>query len=401
MQKDYSDPFVHWGLRQTINVCGTKTGIGASRVKPQVVQAVSAVLTEFVDIDELQGRASSVIADITGAEAGCITDCSAAGVCQSVAAAIVGSDLAAIELLPDCGERERRVIVPAGHLINYGGPIAQMITVAGAQLVSIGTAAQCEVYHLRHALEQGAAAAVYVVSHHTVREGELPLDLFTEICREFNVPVIVDMASEYDLKTPVSLGASAVVYSGHKFLSGITSGIVAGPRDFVRSVYLQSRGIGRLMKVGKEGIVGAMAALELWDARDEAAVLKQEEAIVSSWQQTLAGLAGVGVELHEDWTGNPINRLQLTVNARDAGLFAWELATRLAARTPAVIVRDDLAEHNVLYLDPCNVTEGEAVQASAAIVEELNGARSRGDGCVMSWQDVKRSRAQSPLQWPD
>ncbi len=401
MQNDYSDPLAHWGLRQTINVCGTKTGIGASRVKPQVIQAVNAVLSEFVDIDELQSRASKVIATSTGAEAGCITDCSAAGVCQSVAAAIVGTDLAAIELLPHCHNRERRVIVPAGHLINYGGPVAQMVTVAGAELVSIGTAAQCEVYHLRHALELGAAAAVYVVSHHTVREGELPLSLFIETCQQFDVPVIVDMASEFDLTTPVELGASAAIYSGHKFLSGITSGIVAGRKDFIRSVYLQSRGIGRLMKVGKEGIVGAMVALELWRTRDEQAISESEFAIVGHWQQVLAGIEGVSVELHDDWTGNPITRLQLKVDGPRAKLFAWELATRLAAREPAVIVRDDLSEHGLLYLDPCNVSSAEAQQAAQAIVDELDKARRSGDGCAMDWSDVKRSRAQLPLTWPD
>ena len=60
------------------------------------------------------------------------------------------------------------------------------------------------------------------------------------------------MASEYDLKGPISLGASAVIYSGHKFLSGTTSGIVAGGSGIVRATYLQRRGIGRTMKAGKE-----------------------------------------------------------------------------------------------------------------------------------------------------
>ena len=52
------------------------------------------------------------------------------------------------------------------------------------------------------------------------------LDLFVNICHEHNVPVIVDMASEYDLTNPIKLVADLVIYSGHKFLSGVTSGIV-------------------------------------------------------------------------------------------------------------------------------------------------------------------------------
>ena len=110
-----------------------------------------------------------------------------------------------------------------------------------------------------------------------VRENELPLDLFVNICHEQNVPVIVDMASEYDLTNPIKLGADLVIYSGHKFLSGVTSGIVAGKKQFIKNVHLQNRGIGRHMKVGKEGIAGAISALECWmtcllytsDAADE------------------------------------------------------------------------------------------------------------------------------------
>ena len=98
------------------------------------------------------------------------------------------------------------------------------------------------------------------------------MDVFIGLCREHNVPVIVDMASEYDLRGPIALGASIAIYSGHKFLSGVTSGIVAGSEDLVRALYLQHRGIGRTMKAGKESMVGAMAALELWETRDHDAV---------------------------------------------------------------------------------------------------------------------------------
>jgi D-glucosaminate-6-phosphate ammonia-lyase len=53
------------------------------------------------------------------------------------------------------------------------------------------------------------------------------------------------MASEYDLTGPVRLGADAVIYSGHKFMAGPTSGIVAGRRAMIRAISLQNRGIGR------------------------------------------------------------------------------------------------------------------------------------------------------------
>ena len=66
-----------------------------------------------------------------------------------------------------------------------------------------------------------------------------------------------DDLGEHDLAE----GADIAIYSGHKFLSGPTSGIVAGRKDLVRAAYLQNRGIARGMKVGKESVAGAMAAL--------------------------------------------------------------------------------------------------------------------------------------------
>jgi len=59
-----------------------------------------------------------------------------------------------------------------------------------------------------------------------------------------------------------------VVASGHKVLGAPTSGLICGRKSLVRACYLQNWGIGRAMKVGKEGIVGLMAALEAWATRD-------------------------------------------------------------------------------------------------------------------------------------
>ncbi len=392
------DPFERWRLTPVINVTGTKTGIGASRVAAETRALVDQIMSSFVDMDELQTRAGAVIARMTGAEAGCITACSAAAMTQTVAACLTGTDLARIEMLPQT-DKERRVLLPLGHMVNYGAPVDQAIRLAGAHVVPVGTAAACEEWHLRAALERGAAAAMYVVSHHTVRENELPMDLFIACCQEYEVPAIVDMASEYDLTGPLAMGASAVIYSGHKFLGGVTSGIVAGQTDLVRATYLQHRGIGRTMKAGKESIVGAIAALELWETRDHRAAQAAEEKRVALWSRSLSDIPGMTLARHADWTGNPIIRLCMMVDPVVAGLNAWELAARLAARSPRIIVRDDLIEHQEIYLDPCNLTDGEAEHVAVAIREEVARFRADGDGLQLSWSDIKHAREAQILAW--
>lgn len=394
-----TDPFDRWNLTPVINVSGTMTSLGASRVPPEARVLVDRILASFVDMDELQSRAGTVIARLTGAEAGCVTACSAAAMTQAIAACLTGDDLVRIEALPEV-DVENRVILPMGHMVNYGAPVDQTIRLAGAQIVPIGTAAQCETWHLRRALENGAAAAMYVVSHHTVRENELPMDLFIGLCREHGVPVIVDMASEFDLTGPISLGASVVITSGHKFLTGVTSGIVAGTEDLVRALYLQHRGIGRIMKAGKESVVGAMAALELWEARNHQAERAREEALVDRWMKALADIPGLDLSRHADWTGNPITRLKIVVDPKTARAHAWELVERLAARkNPRIILRDDLVERGEVYLDPCNVTDDEAALVAAAIAEEMQRFRDQGTGLLRSWSDVKRARETGILDW--
>ena len=392
------DPFVRWTLTPVINASGTMTGIGASRVPDDVRATVDRILASFVDMDELQSRAGAIIARVTGAEAGCVASCSAAAMTQTVAACLTCADLAKIEALPAVSG-ERRVLLPMGHMVNYGAPVDQAIRLAGAEVVPVGTAAACETWHLTSALAEGAAAAMYVVSHHTVRENELPMDVFIALCRDHDVPVIVDMASEYDLTGPIALGASVAIYSGHKFLSGVTSGIVAGTSDLIRAIYLQHRGIGRTMKAGKESVVGAMAALEIWENRDHGAARRAEEARVALWMCELADIPGVSLALHPDWTGNPIMRVRIAITPQSAGFHAWELAGRLAARTPRIVVRDDLVERQELYLDPCNVTDEEAAVVAAAIREEAGQFKATGDGCRESWSDTKRAREAAILAW--
>jgi L-seryl-tRNA(Ser) seleniumtransferase len=167
---------------------------------------------------------------------------------------------------------------------------------------------------------------------------------------------------------------------------------VAGRKGLIRAIALQNRGIGRTMKIGKEGILGAVAALAAWRRRDHAADAAREEAIVAGWIADLGDLPGITVSRHRDWTGNPITRVELRFDPAHAGLFAWELAERLMDGDPRIAVRHDLAEHQRLYLDPCNLTETEAAAVPRTIRATLAAAKASGDGCRQSWSEVKRRR---------
>ncbi|MFO1057236.1 MAG: aminotransferase class V-fold PLP-dependent enzyme [Dongiaceae bacterium] len=395
-----SDWRERYGLRPIINVSGTMTVLGASIVVPEARAAIAAMLGEFVEIDELQRVASRVIARLTGAEAGCLTASAAAGITVAVAAAMTGADLAAIERLPDAAGLRDEVVIQAGHLINYGAPVGQAVRLAGARVVTVGQATEARAYQLAGALGPRTAAALYVVSHHTVQVGQLPLAEFAAICRERGVPVIVDAASEYDLRGFLAAGGDLALYSAQKFLGGATAGIVAGRRDLVRAAYLQNHGIARGLKVGKEGIVGAIAALEAWERRDHAAVRAREQTHLRLWHDRLAGRPGVTAAIEPDPTGNPLDRLRLRLEPAAARITAWDLADRLAAGHPPVMVRDDEVEQGWFWLDPCNLHEGEAERVAERLVAELDLARA-GNAVVATPLALRRQRREAAaLDWP-
>jgi len=396
-----SEILERYGLTRVINVSGTMTGLGASRVVPEAITAGAEIQSSFVRIDELQAKASAVIARMTGAEAGFVTACSAAGICLCISGCMTGTNLNRIELLPDTDGLPNEVVVQAGHLINYGAPIHQAIRLPGARIIPVGTAALANFYNLEDSIGERTAAALFVVSHHVVQEGQIALSEFIAVCRDRGVPVVVDMASEYDLRSPTELGADLVVYSSHKFLGGPTGGIVAGRKDLVRAAYLQNKGIGRPMKIGKEGIVGTVAALEAWARRDHQAIYDCEQHYLNHWWKELGAVPGLRLEKHHDWTDNPIDRLKVSVDPEGAGLYAWELADRLSAGEPSIQVRDDLVEHGYFFLDPCNLVPGEETVVGHRIAEEVKSARAKGDGKRYSLSDRKRRSVASLLKWPD
>ncbi len=389
------------GLRPVINVSGTMTSLGASIVVPEAIEAMAAILPQFVEINDLQRKASAVIARLTGGEAGFVTASCSAGISLAVAATITGPDLLAIEKLPETSTPKNEVLVQMGHMVSYGAPVDQSIRLAGGKVVMIGQATSTHRYHMENAITDRTAAAVYVVSHHVVDYGLLNLKEFVEIAHAKGVPVIVDAASEYDLRLFLEQGADIALYSGHKFLGGPTSGIVAGKKELVRNAFLQNMGIGRGMKVGKESIFGVMAALEAWEKRDHVGIRERETGYLNLWKETLSDRPGITALIEPDPTNNPLDRMRVIVAPQEAHITAWDLAARLRSGPTPIIVRDHEVEHHYFYLDPCNLHPGEERIVAARLAEELDKARASNEVIATPFEDLSRHRFDGALRWPD
>jgi len=398
------DIYSRFGLRPVVNVSGTMTSLGASIVAAPVIEAMAAIMPQFVEIDDLQRKASAVIAQACGSESGYITASCSAAITLGIAATMTGDDPGLIERLPDTTGLRNEVVVQTGHLVNYGAPIDQAIRLAGARVVPVGAATESHGYQLSAAFNERTTAALYVVSHHTVQFGLIHLEEFVAAAHAKGVPVIVDAASEYDLKHFIAAGADLVLYSAHKFLGGPTAGIVAGKKTLVRAAYFQNGGIGRGMKVGKEGIAGAIAALEQWQQRDHAAVRARERGYLKLWHEALNGRPGVRAELDADPTGNPLDRLKLSIDSREARISAWDLADALAnppAGSVPVIVRDHEAELNFFFVDPCNLHPGQEQIVLQRLLAELERAQHAPQPLVTPFFQRDVRRVAGRRSWPD
>ena len=362
-----------FGLRRVINACGKMTHLSGAIVLPEIAAAAAESMNHFFVLDELQAAAGRIIADACGAESGCVTACTAAGITLSVAASMTGTSLPQVLQLPDTTGMPNRVLIQKGHCVNYGNPITQAIRLAGAVPVEVGVVNRCTLDELRHELERGGVTAiVHVESHHTVRYGWVKLPDVTALAHEFNVPVIVDgAAQDQRLRELIDDGADIVLTSAHKYLCSTTGGVVAGRKDLVDAVYLQNRGIGRPMKAGKEAIVGAMAALQFRASQDMTAWTAEQDRKVQLVISRLDDLPGLTLSIDADPNGCPFSRARLTLDPNAAAHSAESLDAALTKGDPAIMMRAHHTDEGYLNLDAIELTDAEIETACREIRQLL------------------------------
>jgi uncharacterized pyridoxal phosphate-dependent enzyme len=368
-------------VRRIVNAIGTPTIVGANIAPPEVIAAAAEALAVNCEIDELQRAACRAIAQATGAEAGCVASSASSGIAIATAACMTGPDLSKISRLPDSEGLANEVLLQLAHDVNFGAPISQMVRLSGAQVVRLGTANHCDAFHLRGALSPRTAAVLYVVNGAVSSAADLvPLDQCVAIAGAADVPVIVDAAAEPDVRPYLRAGASVVITSGHKAMGAPTSGMLCGRKELIRACYLQNWGIGRAMKVGKEGVAGLIAAVERWYSRDPNAETDRYVAVTA--------LFAAKLEVHRTDTPHRIG-IPVTREARD-------IANLLREGDPPIWLND--ASGRTIVLDLRNLTLADAAQAAERILCAMNSKDTPAED--VPYHDLYWSEARL-LRWPD
>ena len=333
------------GIRTIINGNATLTRLGGSIMPAEVVAAMVEASKHFVDIIALQKRVGEELARLTHNEAAYVSCGAAAALTLSTAACITGLDASKRERLPlGSGERnlatmKSEVIVHRYGRVGYDFAVRQV----GVTFVEIGDENGTSPDELEAAITARTAALFYFAN--PSREHLwVPYEEGIAIAKRHGVPVIVDAAAQLPPKENLwrftEMGADVVMFSGGKGLCGPqSSGLIVGTQQLIDAIAFNGPPhpfIGRGMKVGKEEMVGLLAAVKWYLKHADTFQQVYEEQVVY-FAQEFADVPGVTV--HRSFpseAGQPMPRTEIRFDESRLGITRDAILRKLAEGEPSI-----------------------------------------------------------------
>ena len=268
------------GPRRVINATGVvlHTNLGRAPLSKSALQAMNDAASGYSDLEfELrrgqrgsrQAHVSSLITQVSGAEAALVVNNNASAVMLGLAALARGKE----------------VIVSRGEAVEIGGGfrIPGVLAQSGARLVEVGATNRTYLSDYESAIgeETGAILKVHASNFrvtgftHSVEIADL-----VALGRERNLPVLHDLGSgclldvsrfglayEPTVQDSISAGCGLSFFSGDKLLGGPQAGIIAGSKDLVQK--LSAHPLARAVRIDKLSLA-ALAATLLHYLKEEA-----------------------------------------------------------------------------------------------------------------------------------
>lgn len=318
------------GVDPLINCRGTFTIIGGSLERPQVRAAMEAASSNFVQYDELADGIGKKLAELTGAEWGMVSAGCAAGLKHVTAACVTGGNPEKLIRIPDLtGFEKTEVIIPRNARNAYDHAIRNI----GVKIITVENMEE-----LKNAIGP-RTAMIYLMSFNNL----FKLEELAAIAKPKNVPILVDAAAE-DLTVPnvhLKAGADIVAYSGGKALCGPQcAGLLLGRKDILMSAWQASsphHGPGRDNKVGREEMMGMLAAVESWISFDHAAKWKRWLGYLDTISKAVSKIDGVTTEVKEpEGLDNKSPTLKISWDIDKLNISGEEVAEDLGRNKPRI-----------------------------------------------------------------
>ena len=318
------------GVRTLINARGTWTYLSASLELPEVKQAQLEAAKHYVDVLELQHAVGRRLAELSGAESGMVTSGAAGAMASATAGCIAGTDPEKIWQLPDTTGMKDQVVM-------FGGRIAfdNAIRLAGGKLVVVHT----------HEELQNAISDKTAMVYTTRLDDQLKKAL--AITKAAGVPLLLDDAAGIppisNLRLYSQMGCDLYTFSGGKGLLGPQcSGLLLGRKDLIEAALANTNpwegAVCRPMKVGKEEIMGCLAAVEAWLKMDPDALYRQWDTRVKRIARLVDTVPGVKTKIYVPEGGNRYPTLRVIWDEKAWNFSVQDCAKKLSDGEPRIEV---------------------------------------------------------------
>jgi uncharacterized pyridoxal phosphate-dependent enzyme len=367
------------GVVPIINCRGTFTIIGGSIERPEVHAAMAAASKNFVQYDELAFAIGERLAEITKAEFGIITAGCAAAMKHGTAACVTGGNPEKLLRIPDLSGLDKTEVIIPRHSRNVYDHAVRNIGITVVEVDSME--------ELEKAINP-KTAMIYLLANRSSSTGQpMSVEAIAKVAKKQNIPIMVDAAAE-NLSIPVvhfERGADMVAYSGGKAMCGPQcAGLLLGRKDLMLSAWQASsphHGPGRDNKVGKEEMLGMLAAVEAWTTRDH-------EKEWDRWMEWLNLIADKATKIkgvtHEITIPEGLNNrapgLIVSWDPNQFNITGEEVAELFGRSEPRIAVgsgnKDGLTSINVT---PSQMQDGEAKVVAKRLHDTLSKKRPSPD----------------------
>jgi uncharacterized pyridoxal phosphate-dependent enzyme len=372
------------GVVPIINCRGTFTIIGGSIERPEVHAAMAAASKNFVQYDELAFAIGERLSEITKAEFGIITAGCAAAMKHGTAACVTGGNPEKLLKIPDLSGLDKTEVIIPRHSRNVYDHAVRNIGITVVEVDSM------------EALEKAInpkTAMIYLLANRSSATGQpMSVEAIAKVAKKQNIPIMVDAAAE-NLSIPVvhfERGADMVAYSGGKAMCGPQcAGLLLGRKDLMLSAWQASsphHGPGRDNKVGKEEMLGMLAAVEAWTTRDH----EKEWDRWMDWLNLIADKAtkikGVSHKINiPEGLNNRAPNLVISWDPTQFNITGAEVAELFGRSEPRIAIgsggKDGLTSINVT---PSQMQEGEAKVVANRLYDTLSEKRPTPDTSLVA-----------------
>ncbi|HZS51128.1 MAG TPA: aminotransferase class V-fold PLP-dependent enzyme [Bryobacterales bacterium] len=324
--------YAELGVRTLINARGVDPYYSSTLMPDEVHQAMRRASQYFVEIVELQKEVGQRLARFAGTEDAMVSSGAAACIAQATAGCMAGTDPEKIARLPDTTGMKNEVIITRRSVWD------RSIALTGAKLVVVSSLAD---------LERSINERTAMMEFEYGDPGPVPLEQAISICKRHGVPFLLDAAAMCPpferLRFLASLGPDMFCVSGGKGLRGPDcTGILFGRSHLIEAALRNGSpyegSICRPMKVGKEEIIGVLAAVQWSSKRNYAADCRVWEIQMRQIVTALSKIPGVKAEIFYRRLGNEVPHVGIRWDEKEFKLTRQQCIDALRRGKPQIEV---------------------------------------------------------------